>query len=170
MHGPSPAARIGESAAPALPVPVTAVVVSRGGAPDLADTLASLLAQTRPPESVIVVDEGLCDDAARVAARFRVRCFHLGPLGPADARDRGLEAVRTPYVLFLEPGDVLPAGLLAEGVERLARTGTDLAVLGCAMPGNPTANPVLYRADALRRLGGCAFFRGGGAPVSTVSG
>lgn len=85
---------------------VTVVVPTR----DRADAVGRLLAALPPHVPVVVVDDGSRDpeELGQVAARAGARLVRL-PVnrGPAAARNAGLRAVATPYVVFCD-SDVLP--------------------------------------------------------------
>lgn len=90
----------------------------------LGRALASVLAQTDPPDEVIVVDDASSDDTATVAATFgdrRIRVIRHGRrLGAAAARNTGARAARGRWLAFLDSDDEwLP--------QKLAR---QLAVIG----------------------------------------
>jgi len=98
---------------------VSVVIPSREGARLRWRSLEPILADPGTREVVIVVDgppvESFDDirSAASVEPRVAVQ-EHLVAIGPARARQSGLEAVSGDVVLFLDD-DVLPAGGLASG-------------------------------------------------------
>src|ERR1700754_2141020 len=74
--------------------------------------LAALLAQTRVPDEIIVVDDGSTDTTAdkiqRYAAREpRIRYLHQLNAGPASARNRAWRAAHSDICLFTD-GDCVP--------------------------------------------------------------
>ncbi|WP_182379732.1 mycofactocin biosynthesis glycosyltransferase MftF [Nocardioides sp. WS12] len=85
---------------------VTVVIPTR----DRADAVARLLAELPPHLPVVVVDDGSRDPSwlAQVVTRAGARLVRLPVnLGPAAARNAGLRAATTPYVVFCD-SDVLP--------------------------------------------------------------
>ncbi len=77
------------------PRAVAAVLVTHNRHDVLQETLDVVLAQTRPPDSVLVVDNGSSDGtAARLACDERVRCLPLKDnLGPSGGFATALEAL-----------------------------------------------------------------------------
>ncbi|MET8468099.1 mycofactocin biosynthesis glycosyltransferase MftF [Streptomyces sp. NPDC006422] len=87
---------------------VTYVVPVRDRADRLDRLLAGIRAGTEAP--VVVVDDASCDPrpVAATAARHHARVLALPVnVGPAGARNAGLRAVRTPYVVFVDSDVVL---------------------------------------------------------------
>jgi glycosyltransferase involved in cell wall biosynthesis len=81
----------------------------------LADAIMSVLAQTRPADEIIVVDDGSTDNPAAVIAQFdAVRLLRQDNRGPSAARNTGLRSCMTSHVVFLDADDrLLPTALEA---------------------------------------------------------
>jgi len=95
---------------------VTAVVPNWNGRERTERLLEALQAQSRPPEEVIVVDNGSEDDSVEMARRRGARVIELRHnAGFAGAANRGVEAARTAWVAILN-NDVEPE---PEWLERL---------------------------------------------------
>jgi glycosyltransferase involved in cell wall biosynthesis len=75
----------------------------------LRQTLASVAAQTRPPVEVIVVDDGSGDGTEAMVRELGHTVIREpgGGMGPARARQRGLEAASTDLIAFLDSDDLL---------------------------------------------------------------
>jgi hypothetical protein len=104
-----------------LPV-LTAVVVNWNGRHHLERSMPALLAQQPPPDEVIVVDNHSDDDSREyLAERFpRVSVIDTGGnLGPARARNAGVDAARHERVLLLDNDVVLTPGALQRLVATL---------------------------------------------------
>lgn len=90
------------------------VIAARNPGQLLIETLASVAAQTRPPSSVIVVDDGSTDGsvATGVAGFPSVTLITQQPLGRSAARNRGADATDSAYLLFLDADDLLRPGAI----------------------------------------------------------
>lgn len=87
---------------------VSAIIPARDAELHLSRAVESALAQTYAPLEVIVIDDGSRDTTYELAARYGER-LHLirlpRPLGPAGARNVGIEAASGTYVAFLDADD-----------------------------------------------------------------
>ncbi|MGY1684725.1 glycosyltransferase family 2 protein [Geodermatophilus sp. SYSU D00867] len=128
-------------------VSVAAIVPCFNGEPYLADALASIRAQTRPADEVIVVDDGSTDDSARIAESFGAVVFRQRNGGEAAARNRGIQEAGSDLVAWLDADDrwrprhlEVVAGLLERTPSAVAafgaveRTGTRGGVLHGYVP------------------------------------
>ena len=105
---------------------VSVIVPVYNGSRVLADCLAALQRQTRPPDEIIVVDDGSTDDTLAVAGRFGVTVLSQTRAGPAAARNRGGRAAAGWLLLFTD-ADCVPA---PDWVERMAAPFATLDVAG----------------------------------------
>lgn len=73
----------------------------------LGEAIRSALEQTRPPDEIIVVDDGSTDGTAEVARSFggMVRCLSQKNEGAASARNHGVRASRGELLAFLDSDD-----------------------------------------------------------------
>jgi len=157
------------------------VVVPAHGHPDRVGALLAELdrqAAGGPPLAVVVADDAsarpLADELEAdtfpdLALTF-VRCGVNG--GPGAARNRGLEAVETPWVAFFDSDELPGPGWLErmeavagaddapDGVEGRITTGDERAtpfthIAEATLPGaHHVAGNIAFRTDVLRRLGG----------------
>jgi glycosyltransferase involved in cell wall biosynthesis len=87
---------------------VSCIVPCFNGAPYLAETLDSILAQTYRHLEVIVVDDGSTDDSAEIVRRYGndVRYHRRANGGPAAAYNTGIELATGDLIAFLEQDDL----------------------------------------------------------------
>ena len=87
---------------------VSAAIPVRNGEAYLAETIESVLAQTRPCDQLIVVDNGSTDASAEVARGFgaTVELVHEQRPGIGPARNAAMRAVRGEFVAFLDADDL----------------------------------------------------------------
>lgn len=98
-----------ENAAPSPPqASISVIVPTYNSASFIGEALGSILAQSLPPQQIIVVDDGSTDDTAEVVGRFknrRIQYIRQTHGGAASARNAGLDAARGEYVAFLDADD-----------------------------------------------------------------
>lgn len=109
--------------APDLSSHVSVVIPTYGRADYLLAAIDSVLAQTRPPGEIIVVDDGSPDDTAdRVASLVRagrVRYVRRENGGLAAARNTGAAHAAGAFLLFLDDDDLLVPTALEALVDAL---------------------------------------------------
>lgn len=86
---------------------ISCVIPVFDGARYVAAAIRSALAQTRPPDEIIVVDDGSRDDTAKKVACFgtAVTYVHQPHAGVAAARNRGVERASGNLLAFLDADD-----------------------------------------------------------------
>ena len=85
---------------------VSVVLPVRDGRDFVAEALESVLAQSRPPYEVVVVDDGSTDDTAAVVDAIpRVRCLRQPHRGVAAARNAGVGASTGELIAFIDHDD-----------------------------------------------------------------
>src|SRR3954451_13776950 len=83
----------------------------------LSASIESALAQTVPFDEIIVVDDGSTDDPASVVAHYPgVRLITRPNAGLAAARNTGLTACSSSYVVFLDADDLLMPNAVRAGL------------------------------------------------------
>ena len=117
---------------------ISVVIPTHDGGAFLEETLGSLLAQTRPPAEVLLVDDGSTEPASvgllerlgQAGSGFALplRVVRQERAGPGPARALGLGLARSDLVLPLDDDDLLLPGAL-EGLENalLAAPGAAFA-------------------------------------------
>ncbi|MGH7551298.1 MAG: glycosyltransferase family 2 protein [Gemmatimonadota bacterium] len=88
--------------------PISCVIPVYNAERWLAEAIESLLAQTRPPSEIVVIDDGSTDGSQVVAAAYgeRVRYARQDHAGPATARNLGIEITSRDLVAFLDADDI----------------------------------------------------------------
>ena len=116
---------------------ISVVIPTYNRARLLEDSIDSALSQTRPPDEIVVVDDGSTDATPEVLARFapRVRAVRQDNAGEAAARNRGVAEARGPWIAFLDSDDLWEPDALAR--------------LEAAAGSHPGAGLVAMRARAL---------------------
>jgi len=64
--------------------------------------LDALMAQTQPPDEIIVVDDGSSDATARIVQGYAVTLIQQSNQGPASARNAGILSAKGDIVLFTD--------------------------------------------------------------------
>ncbi len=99
---------------------VSAVIPARNSAATIARALDSVLAQTRPPDEIIVVDDNSTDDTVGVVKAYADHAVKLVRLtvqaGAGAARNRGVNEATGELVAFLDADDEWLAPKLAKQV------------------------------------------------------
>ena len=153
------------AAAGAATPDVSVVVPTFNRAHVLGASLASVLAEHDVSLEIIVVDDGSTDGTAALLAAHpdaRVRAIAGPHTGIAAARNRGLAAVRAPYVAFHDSDDLALPGRLAVPVAHLrAHPDVDVVIQnGRMLPADqPWIAPRVVRRLTGRPLGVADVFR-----------
>ena len=91
---------------------VSIIVPAFNAAGTLAETVASVVAQTVPFWEMVIIDDGSTDATGALADEFarqdaRIRVVHQANGGEAAARNAGLLAARHEWILFLDADDYI---------------------------------------------------------------
>ncbi len=138
-------ARQGQAASVTFPAPgsVAVVLTTYNHAQFLAEALDSVLAQSRPADEIIVVDDGSTDDPAAVTALYpAVRLISQGNQGLSAARNTGLRAATSDAIVFVDADDTLAHGALASGLKTLASSETSVFVFGAYQDMSLASDPI----------------------------
>lgn len=114
-----------------LPGAVTAVIVNHDGGEQILHSIAHLDAQQLRPETILVVDNGSTDGSREAAADAspRVRVIALGEnLGPSIARNRGIRAATSEFVLLVDDDVYLAPDCTAKLAQHLRDPAVAAAV------------------------------------------
>lgn len=114
---------------------ITAIVPTYNRAATLGQALASIFAQTRVPDEVLVVDDGSTDETAAVVGRFPgATLLRLGRNGgAAAARNAGIRAARGELLAFLDSDDAWLPHKLERQLPCFDDPGLDLLCTGIAV-------------------------------------
>ena len=87
---------------------VSVIMPMYNARPYVGAALDSILGQTRPPDEIIVVDDGSTDGGPDVVAAYgsQVRLLRQEHRGPAPALNLGLRAASGTMVAFLDADDL----------------------------------------------------------------
>jgi glycosyltransferase involved in cell wall biosynthesis len=112
--------------------PISVITPVRDGERYLADALESVLAGSRIPDEVIVVDDGSSDSSAAVAAGFgdAVRVIRQDPAGQAAAVNRGIRESHGELIAFIDADDLWEPAKLELQEAHLAEHPEHEAVFG----------------------------------------
>jgi glycosyltransferase involved in cell wall biosynthesis len=111
---------------------VSVVIAVYDGEAYLAEAIDSVLSQTRPPDELVVVDDGSSDSTPAVIAGYgdRLTGIRQEHRGVASALNRGIEATGGEFVAFLDADDLWDPDKLAVQLEVLEREADTEAVFG----------------------------------------
>ena len=141
----------------------------------LGDTLASALAQTRPADEIIVVDDHSTDTSRAIATRHgsAIRLLENHGRGASAARNLAMRSARGGYLQFLDADDLLAPGALAARVGALEENAADVAISDWQrlVPAGKTWQPGRVESGRLPDGPGgrdVAIFRGFWAPPAAI--
>lgn len=112
---------------------VSAIIPVFDGAAYLGEAITSVLGQTRPPDELLIVDDGSTDDSARLARRLAPEALvdSAPHAGIGAARNRGLDlAQKGNLIAFLDADDVWTPDKLERQLAALARDSSVDIVTG----------------------------------------
>jgi glycosyltransferase involved in cell wall biosynthesis len=114
---------------------ISVVIPTFNRGPWLAETVASVLAQTLPPLEVLIVDDGSTDDTPGVCAHFPrpVRYIRQENAGVAAARNRGSAEARGEWLAFLDSDDLWTPDKLEVQLAAMDRVRAEWSITGCEM-------------------------------------
>ena len=91
------------------PLRVSAIIPLYNGGGHIAEAVASVVAQTRRPDELVVVDDGSTDDGVArlqtLSAPFPIRLVRQQRAGQSSARNRGVTAAVGELLAFLDQDD-----------------------------------------------------------------
>lgn len=134
---------------------ISAIITTYNRAGLVSRAIDSVLAQTRPVDEVIVVDDGSSDDTRAAVARYgtRVRYIYQENAGMAASRNAAVAASRCEWVAFLDDDDEWAPGKIEKQVHALAARPGAVLCYGQALrlfPDGATETHVAAPLDRLR--------------------
>jgi glycosyltransferase involved in cell wall biosynthesis len=98
----------------------------------LAAAIESILAQNYQPIEILIIDDGLTDNTAKIADRFQqhVRYIYQPNSGAPSARNLGLKMATGEIIAFLDADDIWHEQKLALQLDILAKNSSVSVVLG----------------------------------------
>ncbi|MGE3874436.1 MAG: glycosyltransferase family 2 protein [Parvibaculaceae bacterium] len=111
---------------------ISVITPAFNAARTIEETIASVLGQERPPDEILLVDDGSTDDTARRAARLSplVRVLSQANLGPPAAVNHGIREATGTHLAFIDADDLWPADKLARQDAAFAEDPTLAGVFG----------------------------------------
>lgn len=86
---------------------VSVIIPTYNRAALIGETIDSILAQTRPPLGIIVVDDGSTDNTEAIVARYSaVRHHRIRNVGPSATRNVGVSLARGTWIAFCDSDDL----------------------------------------------------------------
>lgn len=132
---------------------VSVVIPCYNQARFLGEAIESVLAQTRGPAEIIVVDDGSTEDLRAVTAAYAgVRYLRQANQGQGAARNHGLQHATGEYVVFLDSDDRLLPHAFEVGLGGLdANPACALAAGRCIVFGPDGVNPYMKYQPVVER-------------------
>lgn len=88
------------------PYSVSVIIPAHNASEYIGRAIESVLAQTRKPDEIIVVDDGSTDNTAEVTKKYEsIRYIHQENAGVSVARNTGIEAAMSEWIAFLDADD-----------------------------------------------------------------
>lgn len=108
---------------------VSVIIPVKNRAALLRKTLDNLLAQSRKPDEIIVIDDHSTDDFKLVIFDYITDCIFLNNRGegPGAARNLGLSVATGTYIQYFDSDDLMTSGKIEAQVRALEHTGADMA-------------------------------------------
>jgi glycosyltransferase involved in cell wall biosynthesis len=137
------------------PPSVSVIIPAYRAARTIGRALDSVLAQTRPPDEVLVIDDGSPDDLAAVVAGYGgpVRLLRQRNGGASSARNFGIDQARGNLIAFLDADDYWEPTKLERQLDVLRRHPEVGLVAGRFFeepPGRPRTGPSGFTPAGLR--------------------
>ncbi|MBQ1298826.1 glycosyltransferase family 2 protein [Candidatus Saccharibacteria bacterium] len=118
--------------------PVSVIVPVYNGEKTIGQCLDSLVEQSHKKIKIICVDDGSTDGTSEILNRYRkkyrrVQIINQKNGGRSLARNTGLKAVKTKYVMFCDSDDWYEKNMCENMIDAMERSRADLVVCGVNM-------------------------------------
>lgn len=100
---------------------VSVVIPTYNSARFLAQTLQTVMAQTRTPAEIIIVDGGSTDDTLAIAARFKVKLSPQRSHNISSGRNIGMRAAKSEWIALVDHDDLWEPTKLERQLETIKR-------------------------------------------------
>lgn len=89
------------------PIRISVVIPAYNNEQRLGRAIDSVLAQSRPADQILVIDDGSADGTPKIAAGYedKIRFIRQENAGPSAARNRGIQAASGNWIAFLDADD-----------------------------------------------------------------
>ena len=131
---------------------ISALIRVHNGEDHVGETVDAILSQTRPPDEVLVVDDGSTDGTVELLREFgsEIRIVSQPNGGHASAFNRGFEEARCEYVAICDADDIWEPSKLERQCEALlVHPEIDIAFSGSTFFGLVTGPRAPYAVDGL---------------------
>ena len=129
----------------------TVVVPLYNSSKTIVRAIESVLAQTYPPERVIVVDDCSTDDGPDLVRSMKATTVEVIAMpansGPSPARNQGVRQASTEWIAFLDADDTWEPAFLERVHAAATATGADFVSSGGVRERRPPHKPVLRLLD-----------------------
>lgn len=132
---------------------VSVVIPTYNRAVLLATTLRSVLAQSVPPDEIIIIDDGSTDHTSAVCAKLpaSVRYIRQENRGLSVARNRGIAEASSEWIALCDSDDCWLPRKLEHQLAALDATNASWSVTGCALIG-PHGEPLQTNPVGFERV------------------
>ncbi len=127
-------------------IKLSVIIPVHNGGEDFRRCLVALAASFRPPDELIVVDDGSSDGSGDVARQFGAHVVRIegAPRGPAFARNRGAECAHGDLLVFLDADVAVHPDTLAQ-IEQSWKDHPELDALFASYDADPPARGLATR-------------------------
>lgn len=139
---------------------IAVVIPLYNKAPWVAETIQSVLVQSRKPDEIIVVDDGSTDEGPAIVSKIggsRVRLLRteMPQSGPSAARNRGIQAAKSEWIALLDADDLWDPEYLfnvAQSIKRQPDVGCIFASRTMVGSARAFQHPPARNGDPARKL------------------